>query len=365
MKEKKSNTEQVTDVQENLAAQKENLVTKLCQKFKKGLSSLKKSKVFKTVATLTLAVGLTAGAGAMTGCNLSGNPGNVDVPPIVDIAETENGYSQILNDIMNSEYYTTTTKNYSSGNYEPQTQLLASIPYNFLQSRGHDINAIKNDQLECKSVAYIKENEPYNLYLTTRVETDASTPYYTNYILKYTLNATEKYDFVVLHLGRHIQAGFFVQELDNQRTPTVISEASITVLCYEALLSSFKRKTSGIPDIIGTDKIQFDLREFSVDNQTFTVDIRTTPNLGNSNRNMEMTDYNGQVRILYCEPTAGDQVISNSNVLSGLSWFITSKEEATRFTNTYDKIYYYDSCISYPSVQFKLANNSAEKENQA
>ena len=175
---------------------------------KRAYAHLKSSKIVKRLAVLTIA---TAMAFSIAACeevpnepngpqfNIGGTQNNVDNEnrnPI-DVS----GYSQILQNILLDEHYDNLIyqaivgKNYQlleTGVFEPH-------PYAFLASEGFDISAIKNDEIEAYTMSFVKDEEPNNLYIYTRVMQDNS--YWTNYLLKYKLTDKEMDDYHFLHSG--------------------------------------------------------------------------------------------------------------------------------------------------------------------
>ena len=240
-------------------------------------------KAYKRFAILTISAAL-AGVVALGACSLGGQTGGDDTDPdgpTIDnndpTSEPEEKYSQILQDVLESDYYAELTDMYEAAWNYPITKAHEAIPYAFLSREGFDIQAIKDEEIDCDSVAYIKNDDTSTLYLSTKVVTDGADPYYTCYTLSYPLTDKEYDDLVMLHQEKYIQAPYFIQELDNQKTAEVISKASITVEAYDGILNylvGFAQMTSAF----GTDKLDLDFIDFSVDNQTFEVNLRTTSN---------------------------------------------------------------------------------------
>ena len=149
------------------------------------------------------------------------------------------GYSEILQHLLTDPYYTNLVRTANREIYFKNA--FASIPYSFLEDEGHDIQAIKNDELDCIYSSYVLDNEPNNLYMMFGVETKGSVPYYTQYILRYTLSDEEMEDYQMLHNGRYIQAALLNQAISDLKTPTIISESKITVEAYTNLLKSINK----------------------------------------------------------------------------------------------------------------------------
>ena len=188
-------------------------------------------------------------------------------------------HSDLLYGILANSYYRKIVSDLrESAGAADHSQLYDPIPYGFLEDRGHDISGIKNDTLQADSVAYTKEGEPNHLYIATRAETAAEFPYYTCYTLRYTLSDLEMSDFKLVHDGNensmHIEAPLFIQELSYQKTPTVLSEASIVVTTYENILKSLLGFDNVSSDLFGTKNLTIDFASFSTINNTIVCYVR-------------------------------------------------------------------------------------------
>ena len=313
-------------------------------------------KAYKRFAILTISAAL-AGVVALGACSLGGQTGGDDTDPddpTIDnndpTPEPEEKYSQILNDVLESDYYAELTDMYEAAWNYPITKAHEAIPYAFLSREGFDIQAIKDEEIDCDSVAYIKNDDTSTLYLSTKVVTDGADPYYTCYTLSYPLTDKEYDDLVMLHQEKYIQAPYFIQELDNQKTAKVISKASITVEAYDGILNylvGFAQMTSAF----GTDKLDLDFIDFSVDNQTFEVNLRTTPNRGNNTSTMVMIVPNAELRNIILLPSNLNSVITlrnNSSVFAGpFNYFDTLINNQNEYDTNYDSLTYFDSSAMY------------------
>ena len=314
-------------------------------------------KAYKRFAILTISAAL-AGVVALGACSLCGQTGGDDTDPddpAIDnndpTPEPEEKYSQILQDVLESDYYAELTDMYEAAWNYPITKAHEAIPYAFLSREGFDIQAIKDEEIDCDSVAYIKNDDTSTLYLSTKVVTDGADPYYTCYTLSYPLTDKEYDDLVMLHQEKYIQAPYFIQELDNQKTAKVISKASITVEAYDTLLESLVTHENFSTRVFGTDNISLDFLDFSVKDQIFDINVRETPNRGNNTSTMVMIVPNAQLRSLHLFPSILTEVTTlnnNSNVFAGpgTSWDLTD-EELNRFQNNYDSLTYFDSSAMY------------------
>ena len=284
-------------------------------------------KAYKRFAILTISAAL-AGVVALGACSLGGQTGGDDTDPddpAIDnndpTLEPEEKYSQILNDVLESDYYAELTDMYEAAWNYPITKAHEAIPYAFLSREGFDIQAIKDEEIDCDSVAYIKNDDTSTLYLSTKVVTDGADPYYTCYTLSYPLTDKEYDDLVMLHQEKYIQAPYFIQELDNQKTAKVISKASITVEAYDELLQAFIDNEMYSTEVFGLNDIEMDFLDFNVNDNTFEVNLRTWPYRGNNTSTMVMIVRNGQLRNLHLVPSLSVAPVStlpyNSSVFIG------------------------------------------------
>ena len=209
--------------------EKKNLLVKLRKKLKK----------MKKVAALGLA-GLAI-AGTLSSCaplvvnTDTTSPDSTITDTQTDVDEQKE-YSQTLQTVLNDNYYKDVALkvNESIGKSYHHNVLLSGlvqpIPYSFLEQQGYDIEAIKNDEIECISRPYILENEPNNLYLECWVlnENKAEINYRDSYLLKYNLTDKEmnELQFLYNHLGNseetYLQAPLFVQQLSYDKQAQVV-----------------------------------------------------------------------------------------------------------------------------------------------
>ena len=313
-------------------------------------------KAYKRFAILTISAAL-AGVVALGACSLCGQTGGDDTDPddpAIDnndpTPEPEEKYSQILQDVLESDYYAELTDMYEAAWNYPITKAHEAIPYAFLSREGFDIQAIKDEEIDCDSVAYIKNDDTSTLYLSTKVVTDGADPYYTCYTLSYPLTDKEYDDLAMLHQEKYIQAPYFIQELDNQKTAKVISKASITVEAYDGLTKSFS-DDSVISNTFNNNQIEMDFLNFSVNDQTFEVNLRTRPDRGNNTSSMVMIVRNGQLRNLELAPTIIENINTlnhNATVFASPTYYWTlTQEDLASFQNNYDSLTYFDSSAMY------------------
>lgn len=280
---------------------KENLLVRLGRKLKYGFTN---SKVVRRIATLALAGSLALGTAGCFGTNPTPNPGpngNTDTPTTQ--------YSAILEDVLEDEYYNgliDAAKDdfnlYRSASFDPH-------PYAFLEKKGHDVDAIKAGDLTCRTVSYVMENEPNNLYMMTYVENKSSDPYYTEYTLKYTLSEKEMKEYTFLHKDGsdyYIQAVFMNDAISEHKNATILSETKMNVEAHKEMREKLKNINT-VNKTYGSSKINIILKDFNESNQTFSL---VAYPMYSNNTQMTTTNY---LTELY--PTRGNQKL---NIVNGV-----------------------------------------------
>ena len=254
-------------------------------------------------------------------------------------------HSDLLYGILANSYYRKIVSDLrESAGAADHSQLYDPIPYGFLEDRGHDISGIKNDTLQADSVAYTKEDEPNHLYIATRAETAAEFPYYTCYTLRYTLSDLEMSDVSYLHRNRAIESIFFIQELSYQKTPTVLSEASIVVTTYDNILKSLLSFDNVSSDLFCTKNLTIDFASFSTINNTIVCYVR----------NDHSNDLISTATIRTANMVPGNEGVdittlsSNSKVYSGPNLITFENTQAMQnYINNVTTVTYYDSQNTY------------------
>lgn len=246
-------------------------------------------KVGKKIAALIMAGALAVGTGAaIAGCSSSTSTttpntnivspdspaGNTTDTTDNNTNNTNSNYSDFVNNILNNSEYNSLISKAKNNSNLYDTAYFDPHPYAFLESKGHDVSAIKNGSLDCTTKAFVKEDEPNNLYIATYVETNASTPYYTEYMLRYTLTDKEMEDYEMLHDGNYIQSAFANDQISKDKTATVISEVKMTVEAHEGLVENLAGSNQVKNNIGNASKgypIDIMLKEFDEDTQTFSA----------------------------------------------------------------------------------------------
>ena len=343
-----------------------NLLKKLSEKIKtNNMDVEKKSKIKRRLSKTAIASLVLASVVAFTACTYTPSPNtpiDPDQPGITTPVDPDNpstNHSELLYDIISNSYYSTVKDCFMQDNPRSDSQLYDPIPYGFLEDNGYNIETIKNNTLECDSVAYIKEGENRNLYIATRIENEGDTPYYTCYTLKYSLSDDELNDLIMLHRNGYFEAPLFIQELSYQKTPIVVSEANITVSALNGIVDMFKGSESLSTGLFSTNNITVDLLDFSVKNQKVNISVRPA----------SIRNFTGDVEIRFAEiipggPTVPITAINNGMVLSGPEsrYAFESDDKRNEYKNNYDTVTYYDTQIKY-SFNFELESNLTNNNN--
>lgn len=212
---------------------------------RRAYARLRSSKLVKKVAALGIAAVI---AFNFYGCDTTPTP---DDNTIIDNGTNKNNGHTIKDDFGNevecSEllYKVVNNTNYcnliSRAKGQPslyETGYFDPHPYGFLEDKGYDINAIKNNEIPCFTMSYVLDEEPNNLYIYTRVKpTDNQ---YDNYLIRYTLTDQEMDDYHYLHTGDgnsdyFIQAAFINDQISKTKTPTIVGSAKFKAENYDRL----------------------------------------------------------------------------------------------------------------------------------
>lgn len=251
---------------------------------KRLTTKLHTAKIAQKVTGLVLSI---ATALTIVSCqpNNSNNTNNNNDNDITIGDNTNNEfseYSDLLQNILTDEYYTDLvdrainedSKLFKSGYF-------AALPYSFLEDEGFDINSIKNNQVENGVNSYIFEDEPNALYIDLQIETKSSTPYYSQYILKYTLTEQEAEEYHMLHTGKYIQAPLMNQVISDIKTPTIISKTKITKDAYSKLITNLKKHDLTKTLLNNQELGSVTLMSIDKDNGKFYVQLLPTLSLTN------------------------------------------------------------------------------------
>ena len=246
-------------------------------------------------------------------------------------------YSQILQNVLTDSSYDGAIDNCTSSigiiHYEPE---LYAAPYNFLEKQGHDIDSVKNGDLECKTSVYTKDNDTSKLYISVRVENkNGSKNYYTNYVLKYGLTKQEYNDLYMLYENNYVQAPLFIQELSKQKTATVESKVNITTSGYQKIVDRYHNYDVLSSDVFGTKDLEFDIVYANQEENALNLAIRTAPGYKN------MIVNNAQIRnhYLIVAPLTN---LKEENSIFNLNTIATTSSNLDEYKTTYTPITYFN-----------------------
>lgn len=255
--------------------------------------------------------------------------GTLDSGTQGDDGSSQNRYCDILTDIINDPYYDQVIADFVTTSSIYAENAESPIPYAFLEREGYDVDAIKNDELSCESVAYIIGNDTSKLYLSVKAET--SEGYYGNYVLSYPLTEKEYEDFYMLHYNAYIEAAFFVQELDKQKSATVESHVNVDTETFTSLQNRVSYLSG---QYISTEKIKIDVVSANADCE-FTVNVRTFEYIKG------MISKNRELRVMENHTYPG-YYSYNSNILK-MSRATFATDNVEEFKSNYQSITLFDS----------------------
>ena len=98
--------------------------------------------------------------------------------------------------------------------------------------------------LDVFASSYIYDSDKNHIYVSVKAENVSTSQYgnyYTNYVLKYPLTDQEYEEYTYLCEGEYVQGLFFIQELDNQKTPEMLSKVNIAKRTYEYMIEYFPK----------------------------------------------------------------------------------------------------------------------------
>lgn len=210
----------------------------------KKVAKLTMMCVISVSILFSTACGLKSKVNDIIDNNATNNENNQQTGGDNVVAETPEGgkvdisnFSQVLQTVLTDDYYRNLVEiQKDSSRLSCSTaNKYQAIPYGFLEDEGYNITAIKNNEIACETDVFVINNE---LYIACRVENKTSTPYYTHYVIKYSLSEQELQDLNLVfrefpdgaNTYRTIsyQAPFFIQELSNQKDAQVLSKNHIT-----------------------------------------------------------------------------------------------------------------------------------------
>ncbi len=180
----------------------------------------------KRIAVLILAGTLVLGAAAGCSTTKTGLQGGTS-----SSTQEENGkYSNLLTSVMHDEYYKSLVHNTKMEDFD--SPALDPHPYAFLEDAGIDVDKILDGTYDAKTISFVLDDEPNNLYINTKVLIDDS--YWHSFLLTYQLNDKEMKDYIAMHGQEGIgdtyywPAFFMNDKISETKTPTKIQETKYT-----------------------------------------------------------------------------------------------------------------------------------------
>ena len=177
----------------------------------------------------------------------------------------EEEHSDIVKKLMTDDYYISLMYKLEDNKLNT-TSDMKPAPYKFLKQHGFNIQDYFDDKLELLTSSYIYENDKNHIYVSVKAEnisTHEYGNYYSNYVLKYLLTSQEYAEYTDLCKGGYMEAYLFVQELDNQKTPEIISNMNIAVSTYDEMVASYSKWKD--VNLVGANELDIDLYEVKDD----------------------------------------------------------------------------------------------------
>lgn len=306
---------------------------------KEKLSNTKSNKALKVIASLTLAAATVIAPLTFSACNTKQTSPDANTAQPGDettsSGENANTYSQILQTVLTDDYYNDLIDQSIKENVAVffSNPYFAPNPYTFLQQNGHDVDAIKDRQLECNTEMYFIGNDTNNLYMSVHAENSAST--ITDYVLKYSITTQEYNDLKMLFEKDYIQAPLFIQELSKQKTANVQSKITLTINAYDLTKEYFNRKS--VLNILNCSLTSFDLTYLSTQTNELKINIRSISN--NENVACEIRKYEG-ILWNYC-------LLNENNGIYDFDRISFSSASNEEFKNPGQTIYYLGLASGY------------------
>ena len=161
----------------------------------------------------------------------------------------------------------------NTDNYQYITNDILPVPYKFLREHGHNVDAYLDGTLNAFASSYIFDNDHNHIYVSVKAENVSNSiygNYYTNYVLKYPLTDQEYEDYITLSKSGCIQSLFFIQELDNQKTPEIVNEINIAVYSYNEMINEYSQS----PNINFKNYYQLEIDVYTCNKSEIEVSVR-------------------------------------------------------------------------------------------
>lgn len=307
--------------------------------------SLQKFKKRKHIAALIFAGAMALVPFAVSSCSVNCNPqtqtdksdssdvnnnssssGSSSTP---DTNTSKDEHCKIVYNLLHDVYYVNLHNKIDAN--PTITKDMLPVPYKFLRDEGKNVDAYLDGTLNAFASSYMYENDKNHLYVSVKAENISNSSYgnyYTNYVLKYTLTDQESEEFLYLCDGEYLQGLLFVQELDIQKDPEVLSEVNIAKDTYELMLRSIPNGENINPDKYR--QIEIDMTYASMDSLSFSIRNAALSNFSNTKiRILNVTNFSILVNpnrydtnvYWYGRPTSGeisydDYLSSTKNIIS-------------------------------------------------
>lgn len=223
-----------------------------------------KNKISKKIATFVLASAMVLAPLGIAACKTTGNTTTPTNQTQTNNGGTNNNgnsnnngnnnqggnkddgsqeFSSILNKILDDDYYISLREKAFEQNLEI-TNDMKPIPYKFLRNNSHNVDAYLDGTLDAFASSYIYDNDHNHIYVSVKAENTSSSKYgnfYTDYVLKYSLTNQEYEEYTYLCDGEYLQGLLFIQELDNQKKPEMLSKVNIAKDTYKKMLELYPK----------------------------------------------------------------------------------------------------------------------------
>ena len=176
--------------------------------------------------------------------------------------------SDITKTIETDSYYRSLGQK-NTDNHQYITPDILPIPYKFLRNHGHDVDAYLDGTLDVFASSYIYDNDKNHIYVSVKAENVSTSQYgnyYTNYVLQYPLTDQEYEDYITLSKSACIQSLFFIQELDNQKTPEIVNQINVQVETYKDMITKYSqyKELNQNSNTIEIDIYTFNINEIEI-----------------------------------------------------------------------------------------------------
>ena len=179
---------------------------------------MRNSKIYKKIFSLVVAGAISTSFVGCANSTTKANPDGSSHSGIVQPVE-EKEYSPLMLKVKEYQLYNESA-NFVLNRRDPH-------PYAFLSQQGFDIDSIKNGELECKTSAFVYDDEPNNLYMVVSVKTGYKDQRNNTYFLKYKLSNRDMEDYFWLQQN-DFTVSYFVNDIISQLyQPEILSVSSV------------------------------------------------------------------------------------------------------------------------------------------